>query len=110
MSIAANDLAARLSGELARATAIAAQLEQTMQFAGSGGRSNDVRAMQNLDLLTQTLADLTRFTAAIVPLLPAAPLGLSPALDTLTLRAIADRLRGHQDEQSDLASGDLALF
>lgn len=110
MSIAANELAARLSGELARATAMSAQLEQTLHFGKVGERSSDVRAMQNLDLLTQTLADLTRFMAAVVPLLPADPLMLSPALDTLTLRGIADRLCGQEDEAPGLASGDLALF
>ena len=110
VSIAVSDLTARLSGELARATAMAAQLEQTIQFGNAGGRSNDVRMLQNLDLLTQTLADLTRFTAAVAPLLPTEPLMLVPALESLTLRGIADRLRGAEDEPSDQASGDLALF
>ncbi|MFZ3580540.1 hypothetical protein ACOI1H_00025 [Loktanella sp. DJP18] len=110
MRIAANDLAARLSGELARATAMSAQLEQTLHFGAAGERSSDVRTLQYLDLLTQTLADLTRFTAAVVPLLPAAPLILSPALETLTLRGIADRLCGQDDEVPGLVSGDLALF
>ena len=110
MSIVAPDLVARLSGELGRATAMAAQLEQTLQFGAAGERSSDVRMLQSLDLLTQTLADLTRFTAAAAPLLPREPLQLCPALATLTLRGIADRLNGHEDVPQDLASGDLALF
>lgn len=110
MSVAACDMTARLSGELARATALAAQLEQTLHFGGAGARSNDVRMLQNLDLLTQTLADLTRFTAAVAPLLPREPLSLVPALETLALRGIADRLSGAAESSSDLASGDLSLF
>ena len=111
MTVRADDLALRLSAELARAMAMAAQLEQAISFGPGGARAADVRSLQNLDLLTQTLADLTRFLAAVGPLMPAEPLVLSPALETLTLRAISDRLRGADDApQQDAASGDFALF
>ena len=107
----ADDLALRLSAELARATAMATELEQTLDFGTASDRSAEVRTLQSLDLLTQTLADLTRFTAAVAPLLPAEPLVLSPALETLTLRAICDRLSGTDEApQQNAASGDLALF
>ena len=111
MTVRADHLALRLSAELARATAMAEQLEQTLEFSPSGERTVDVRTLQSLDLLTQTLADLTRFTAAVGPLLPAVPLLVSPALETLTLRAISDRLMGADEVMPpDRASGDLALF
>ena len=89
---------------------MAAQVEQTLHFDEGQQTTCDLRVLQSLDLLTQTLADLARFTAAAAPLLPMTALPLAPAIETLTLRAIADRLSGADDASQDLASGDLSLF
>ena len=108
--VAARDLTLRLGSELARAAAMAARLEQTMDFGGPRDRSQDLRILQDLDLLTQTLSDLTRFTVAVAPLVPEGQIDPSPALDTLLLRGVAHRLSGEAEPTLDRASGDLALF
>ena len=69
----------RLSVELARASDLAVQIEETMDH-GQTRREHDLRNVQNLDLLAQTLADLGRFTQALAPMLTT--LAVSPGTAT----------------------------
>ncbi len=53
---------------LARASDLGVQMEEAMD-QGQTRREQDLRNVQNLDLLAQTLADLGRFTQALAPMM-----------------------------------------
>lgn len=77
---------------------------------GEGDAVPDIRAMQSLDLLNQTLADLARFTEALPACLSDSPVDLTPAFDTLILRDVATRLAGDDDDSDTVTAGELAFF
>ncbi len=110
MTVLSGELFARLSVELGRATNLATQIEATLEHS-SFGRGPDLRSLQNLDLLTQTLADLVRFTHVLNSDLPVVLVDPSTALQQLTLRGVAACLgcsSGVSDD--DWSEGDLAVF
>ncbi|WP_386679806.1 hypothetical protein [Loktanella sp. R86503] len=99
----------RLSAELSRASDLAALIEETMDH-GVMGQNLDLRVIQQLDLLAQTLVDLSRFTQALAPHLDSFAVRPDIARQVMTLRAIADRLDGRISDISDIDGGEVCVF
>ncbi|MBU0780987.1 MAG: hypothetical protein KKI16_11560 [Alphaproteobacteria bacterium] len=99
----------RLSVELARASDLAVQIEETMDH-GQTRREHDLRNVQNLDLLAQTLADLGRFTQALAPMLTTLAVSPGTATGGMALRGVADRLAGAAVDLPEDAGGDVCVF
>lgn len=99
----------RLSTEIERASILSAGLEATMEH-GPDAKVPDIRALQNLDLLNQTLADLARFSAVLPHFLAGGTVDMTDAFNTLILRDIALRLAGEEEAVDTSAAGELAFF
>jgi hypothetical protein len=109
VTVWASDIILRLSVELARASELATQIEETMDHSQTR-REHDLRNVQNLDLLAQTLADLGRFTQALAPMLTTLAVSPSTATGGMALRGVADRLAGTAEDTVNDASGDVCVF
>ncbi|SHE86736.1 hypothetical protein SAMN05444339_102294 [Loktanella atrilutea] len=108
MTVPITVLLTRLADELNRAADLAARVEATMHH-GANLSGQDRSNLQNLDLLTQSLADLSRFASALGEAAPATPVNAAKALDALHLGAVAARLAG-ADASTDPTHGDVSVF
>ena len=108
MKMPLKQLLTRLAAELKGATDLASGIEATMDHDANPNGA-DRRTLQNMDLLTQTLADLSRFGAAMAEAAPDTPVEPAAAFATVRLGAVASRLSG-QNPSSEPKHGDVSVF
>ncbi|MBU2359520.1 MAG: hypothetical protein KKB02_11425 [Alphaproteobacteria bacterium] len=101
-------LLTRLAAELDGVTELASRIETTMDH-DANAKGRDSRTLQNMDLLTQTLADLSRFGTAMAKVVPDTLVDPAAALDAIRLGAVASRLSGHE-LSVEPTHGDVSVF
>lgn len=99
----------RLSHEIERASELCVDVEASLEH-GTGAAAADIRALQSLDLLNQTLADLARFSAVLSGFVPSESFDMTEAFDTLILRDVALRLAGEDEALDTTPAGEFAFF
>ncbi len=104
MSVTARPLSSVLQAAAEELSTLAAVADE----AGAADISL-VQRLQPLDRLSQTLAGLAGFLAALCPMLPECALNLDDLLDAVPVSRLADRLAGRVSGP-DAPAGALELF
>ncbi len=113
MKVLLADVLARLSHELRTLAHASAALEAAVQDAllakDASNQSVDLHNIQHLDLLTQTLADIARFTEKIAMQATDSVVDLDDALAVLQLRDLRQGLAGKRVKNA-INAGHVDVF